>query len=257
MKSWVLVFSFLFACHFLYGQITLQGTIDNETDVEGIHVLNTSSRYNTVTNENGNFSIKVSKVDTLFVSSVKYQPKQVVITQEIFEKEILIITLEELVNELDEVVLGPNLTGNIETDLKKIKTKDAINFDDVGIPGFKGVPEEKIPTVIGQTIGPTHVNIEALYKHLSGYYKKLKTRRKWEAQNQDASKILNFYTHQFFVEAYDIPENRLYDFMLFCIETSTLQKDFKKENYTSVIAIFDKKSKAYNSRLEDLEYKKE
>lgn len=244
-------------CHFLHGQITLQGTIDNTTDVEGIHVLNTSSRYNTVTNKNGNFSIKVAILDTLFISSVKYQPKQVVITKEIFEKEILIITLDELINELDEVVLGPNLTGNIEADLKKIKTEDAINFDDVGIPGFKGVPQEKIPTVIGQTIGPTHVNIEALYKHLSGYYKKLRMQRKWEAQNQDASKILNFYTHQFFVDAYKIPENRLYDFMLFCIETSTLQKDFKKENYTSVIVIFDEKSKAYNLRLENLESKKE
>jgi hypothetical protein len=113
-------------CHFLHGQITLQGTIDNTTDVEGIHVLNTSSRYNTITNKNGNFSIKVAILDTLFISSVKYQPKQVVITKEIFEKEILIITLDELINELDEVVLGPNLTGNIEADLKKIKTEDAI-----------------------------------------------------------------------------------------------------------------------------------
>ncbi|MCH2489522.1 MAG: carboxypeptidase-like regulatory domain-containing protein [Flavobacteriales bacterium] len=229
----------------------IQGTITNESEVEGIHILNTTSRYNTVTNAYGNFSIEVNLNDTLLISSVKYMPEKVVITDSIYKNGILTIELRELINELDEVFLRPRLTGNLETDLKNIKTEKPINFDDVGIPGFKGKPEEKIVPIVPSLGTFTTVDLEAMYKHISGYYKKLKIKRKWEAQNTDAAKIINFYTRNFFFEAYNIPEGRLYDFMLFCIETSSLQRDFKKENYNAVLAIFSEKSEIYVNRLSE------
>ncbi|MFC7357674.1 carboxypeptidase-like regulatory domain-containing protein [Jejudonia soesokkakensis] len=233
----------------------LEGKITNEFEVEGIHILNTTSRINTVTNTEGIFSIQVKLGDTLFVSSVKYIPQKVAITAEIYNSTSLEIQLEEIVNELDEVFLGPNLTGNIEQDLKNIKTEKAFNFDDVGIPGFKGKPEEKIVPVV-PTIGlVTAVDIEALYKHISGYYKKLRIQRKWEGQHTDAIRIINFYTAAFFTEAYQIPENRTYDFMIYCIETTELQKNFKNENFAGVLSVFDDKSKEYRSRLEFSEEK--
>ncbi len=85
---------------------SLQGKITNDTDIEGIHVLNTSSRFNTITNENGHFSIQVKPLDTLLFSSIKYMPEKVVVTDAIFEKGIITIKLTELVNELDEVFLA-------------------------------------------------------------------------------------------------------------------------------------------------------
>jgi hypothetical protein len=96
----------------------------------------------------------------------------------------------------------------------------------------------------------TAVDIEAMYKHISGYYKKLRVQRKWEGQHGDANRIISFYTIAFFTEAYKIPENRIYDFMIFCIETTELQSDFKNENYAGVLAVFTEKSKEYRSRLE-------
>ena len=234
----------------------LQGTITNKIDVEGIHVMNISSRYNTVTGAHGNFSIAVKEKDTLLFSSVNYVPKKIAISSEIIEKGILILALDELINELDEVYLGPNLTGNLETDLKNIKTEKPIDFDDVGIPGFKGEPEEKIPDLVGQVITPLSVDVEGLYKYISGYYKKLKIKRKWEAENNTVATIINFYTPAFFEEAYQIPENRLYDFMLFCIETSEIQSHFKKENFVQVIFIFEEKGKEYAERLKAYESEK-
>ncbi|MCB0453594.1 MAG: carboxypeptidase-like regulatory domain-containing protein, partial [Aequorivita sp.] len=156
-------------------QKSLQGKITNEADIEGIHVMNLASRFNTITDENGHFSINVKPLDTLLFSSIKYIPEKVVVTEAIFEKGIITVMLSELVNELDEVFLKPNLSGNIAADLKKIKTEKPINFDDVGIPGFKGEPKEKIvPMYFAVT--PLSINLEALYKHISGYYKDLKTR---------------------------------------------------------------------------------
>lgn len=54
----------------------IQGAISNKTDVEGIHVMNLTSRYNTVTGVHGNFSIAVKEQDTLLFSSVSYVPKK-------------------------------------------------------------------------------------------------------------------------------------------------------------------------------------
>lgn len=234
----------------------IQGTITNKAEVEGIHIMNLSSRINTVSGVHGNFSIAVKEQDTLLFSSVHYIPKKITISSEIVEKGILILALETLVNELDEVYLGPNLTGNLETDLKTIKTEKQIDFDDVGIPGFKGEQEEKIPKLVGQVITPLSLDVEGLYKHISGYYKKLKTQRKWEAENNTIASIINYYSVSFFVDAYQIPEERLYDFLLFCTETSSIQSFFESKNYVKVLAVFDEKGPEYAKRLQITEFEK-
>ncbi|WP_339702378.1 hypothetical protein [uncultured Marixanthomonas sp.] len=250
----LLVFCIILIAECVAQREQIQGAISNKTDVEGIHVMNLTSRYNTITGVHGNFSIAVKEQDTLLFSSVNYVPKKVAISAEIIEKSILIVILDELVNELDEVVLGPNLTGNLESDLKSIKTKKQINFYDVGIPGFRGEPEEKIVPLFVAAF-PTQVDLEALYKHIGGYYKKLKIRRKWEGQNNTVAKVINYYTSAFFEEAYNIPEDRLYDFLLFCMETSLLERDFKKENYVLVLNIFEEKGIEYTKRLQETKTK--
>lgn len=231
----------------------LYGKITNTEDVEGIHIMNKTTRYNSVTDQNGNFSIVVRKNDTLYISSVHYVPDRIVITEDIYDKGLLILTLEELVNELNEVVLGPNLTGNIATDLKNIKTEKPINFDDVGIPGFKGIPEEKIVPMVPYLGLATAVDLEAMYKHLSGYYRKLKLKRKWEGENRSVAKIINYYSSSFFEEAYAIPKDSLYDFLLYCIETTDLKKNYEIENYAGVLEIFKMKGEEYVARLSEKE----
>lgn len=235
---------------FCIGQsVKIHGKITNTKDVEGIHVLNKTSRYNAITDQNGEFFINVRKQDTLVFSSINYSVNSVVVSEEIYTKQYVVVTLEEVINELDEVFIGPNLTGNLSTDIKNIKTEDQVNFDDVGIPGFKGEPEEKIAPAV-PTI-PLAVNLEALYKHLSGYYRKLRLQREWESQNNTVAQIINLYGFAFFEEAYQIPSERLYDFLLYCIETSTLLEDFNDEKYAEVIAVFSEKHETYLIRLSE------
>jgi len=247
------LFFLLVAIHTFGQQKNISGKITNDKEVEGIHILNTTSRYNAITDQNGNFSITVNKKDTLLFSSVNFFPEKIVITEEIIENGIITITLKELLNELDEVFLGHQLSGNIQKDLENINTKKPFNFDDVGIPGFKGKPEEKIVPIVPYLGLATAVDLEAMYKHLSGYYKKLRLKRKWDGQNNTTSHIINFYTPTFFYEAFKIPENRLYDFILFCIETTSLQDDYDRENFVSVLQIFKTKSAEYLLRIEKKE----
>lgn len=233
-------------------QIDLQGKITNYFDVEGIHILNKTSKYNTVTNELGEFTIRVQLLDTIVFSSIKYEIKELIITDDVYLQKLIEIKLKELVNELDEVMIGNTLTGNLATDLKNIKVEETFNFDDVGIPGFKGKPQEKIVPLAAAAF-PLSVNIEALYKHIGGYYKKLKIKRKWTNHNTTVAHIIDYYGFIFFQDAYNIPNNRLYDFLLFCIETTTLNSDFNRQNFAGVLEIFNQKSKLYVSRLKGLE----
>tara|TARA_B100000809_G_scaffold266907_1_gene332813 strand:+ start:2285 stop:3055 length:771 start_codon:yes stop_codon:yes gene_type:complete len=233
-------------------QINLHVKITNDFDVEGIHILNKTSKYNTVTNEFGEFVIKVQLLDTIVFSSIKYEIKELIITDDIYNKKSINIKLNELVNELDEVIIGNTLTGNLSTDLKNIKVEETFNFDDVGIPGFKGIPQEKIVPLAAAAF-PLSLNIEALYKHIGGYYKKLKIKRKWTNENTTVVNIIDYYGFSFFEDAYSIPSNRLYDFILFCIETTTLNSDFNRQNFAGVLEIFNQKSKLYVSRIKLIE----
>ena len=229
-------------------QIDLEGKVTNAFDIEGIHILNKTSKYNTVTNEFGEFVIRIQVQDTIIFSSIKYQIKELIITEDIYHKKKININLNELVNELDEDLIGNTLTGDLFTDLKNIKVEETFNFDNVGIPGFKGEPEEKIVPLAAAAF-PLNVNIEALYKHIGGYYKKLKIQRKWTNENLTVVEIMDYYGFNFFEDAYRIPNNKLYDFLLFCIETTTLNSDYNRQNFAGVLQIFNEKSKIYVPRI--------
>jgi len=234
-------------------QVTLQGKITNSFDVDGIHVLNETSKLNAVTNHIGEFKIAVTKGDTLLFSSVKYHLQQLLITEEIYNQKRMFVTLEEMINELKEVVLGNTLTGNLGYDISNINAEETFNFDDVGIPGFKGEPKEKI-VPLAMAAFPTNVNLEALYKHTSGYYKTLRKKRKWTTENITVAQIIDYYGYLFFKDAYNLPQNRIYNFLLFCIETSSLQTDFKRQNFAGVLDIFKVKSELFLSRISNLKH---
>ena len=244
--------SLLFLCFFTSTTaqiILLEGRVTNPDEVENIHVLNTTSRYNAITDQEGKFVIEAKRYDTLVFSGIKYFSKKVVVTDYMYAQKYLTVSLIILLNELDEVFLGNTLSGDLLKDVEAINTNKDFNFDDVGIPGFKGKPQEKIPDLLGQVITPLYVDVEALYKHITGYYKTLKKMRKWRSEDYIATEILTYYTASFFLDAYGIPENRTYHFIMLCLETSDIEKDFKIKNYNGVLTTFKEKFPDYVYQL--------
>ena len=243
-----LLLSLLFFSTIMFSQEEIRGKILNTENIEGIHVLNKNEQKFTVTNEKGEFFIEAKLNDTIYLNSIVYQLQQFVVTEEIIKRKYIAITLEEEVNELDEVVVGNKLTGNINEDLKQVTIKDTINFSDVGIPGFEGVPEEKIVPVI-PAIGPLAVvvDIEALYKHASGYYKSLRLGRKWDKQDKTIIKVYDYYGHDFFIETYNIDEEKMYEFLLACVEEPGFVNDFNKGIHELVLKVFEAKSENFKA----------
>ena len=125
---------------------TLIGEVINDTiDVSGIHVINGSSGGKSITDKKGFFKVGVRKNDSIYFTSVQIKTQMIIIEEPIFQSDSIRIYLEPLVNELESVTVTPyNLSGDLMSDIKKIKEKEVFNFDDAGVPGFKGERKEKI-----------------------------------------------------------------------------------------------------------------
>ena len=100
-----------------------------------VHIMNTSAGNATISDEEGEFSIDVTLGDTLLFSAVQYKRKSLVISASILESKIAFITLEEFVNELDEVVVRPyNLSGDLIRDMQQMKIDAVVTASTLGLP---------------------------------------------------------------------------------------------------------------------------
>jgi hypothetical protein len=80
------------------------------TNVIAANVINNSAQINTITDDTGEFEIPVALGDEVIFSSLQYRIRAVVITEEILNRQRLIVSVNENVNELNEIVVTPENT---------------------------------------------------------------------------------------------------------------------------------------------------
>jgi len=131
--------------------------------------------------------------------------------------------------------------------MKKIEEKEVFNFDDAGIPGFKGERKEKIVydnsssilvSVILLPLMP--LDIDAVYKQLSGYYKTLRSARQLESRSGAAADIIQFYGVDFFIDNYELQIDNVYEFVLGSMENYDIERDFRNSRHSLVLNSFKK-----------------
>ncbi len=138
MQKQILIFFFLMVSLCAISQeitrIEVAGKVVVETnDKEGITVYNTSSNKGTITDENGNFKLKVALNDVVVFGALQFQDFTVIIDTRVLDSKRLTVFLVEEVNKLDEVLVLPyDLTGNLNADVESSRTfnvdMDAIYF---------------------------------------------------------------------------------------------------------------------------------
>ncbi len=247
-----IIYFVIFSASSIYGQQfrLLQGKVSNDyLSLSGIHVVNTSRMNAVITDSEGFFEISVKIGERLKFSGVQYKTKDLLISKNIFDSKFVTVYLETFVNELDEVVLKPNnLSGNLSSDLANVNISKRVNFDDFGIPGYKGEREEKIPSIqqMALSLALVQVDVEAVYKYVSGYYRKLKLKRKQDKEFQIMLKIIQFYGLYFFSENFNLEPQQVYDFVLGCKENTSLLLLFNQNRHGEVIKTFSEYHKKYN-----------
>jgi hypothetical protein len=221
--------------------------ISDSLNLSGIHIVNKSSGAKSITNQNGLFTIGVKKNDTIIISSIQIKPHIIVINPKVFDQDLVKVYVEPFINQLENVVVKPHdLSGNLLNDMKDSGVKNSINFDDVGVPGFKGERAERIVykndaqillNVLLLPIRP--LNIEGVYKKLSGYYDDLKKTRILDKQFNAVFQAIEFYGVAFFMKNYNLEEDEVYEFVLGAMENSDIEENFRSSNHSLVLNSFN------------------
>lgn len=224
------------------GRRLLMGkVIYKNVNVANEYVINSTTEKATVTNDDGEFSIEVKEGDELVFTAVNYQYKLVTVTPEILEKNRLIVTVNEKVTELDEVVITPD---------------DPERFLKVKNEEFKGYEyeidrESEVENVAiaqqdrGMQDGINFVNIfRAIFKSPEITPD--------EGPKLKVSEVLRqVYDDRFFVADLNIPQDKIDAFLFYCDDQMPATTLLKKENEFQLIDSLVNHSKTFLASLDE------
>ena len=235
----------------------LNGQLFAEDDVEGIHILNKTANKFAISKSDGSFKILAKLQDTLVVTSIKYETKEVIVNQSQEQLGTISIRLTELVTALDKVIVGKILTGSLQSDLENSDAKTDINFYDLSIPGNTKLPltqnERKLHDAdagswgyIGFGFG---VNFHKLLNQISGRTKKLKSIVELDDRDKCINRLRIDYESIIF-EKDSLPENLKNEYFLFSQEDENFLKLCEEKNEIKLLEFLQQKLKVYRENRE-------
>jgi len=232
------------------------GKVTSKSDVENIHVINSTAQEFSVTDKNGEFKIPVKLRDTIVFSSIQYKLKEVIVTRQMIENKAVLVKLDEQINVLDEVVVGKILTGNLLNDINNMDGDGPINFYDVGIPGYTGKiatqTERRLSEASGfkPNLGSSgfglggSVGFTPIINAITGRTKKLKNRVKLEEKTVLMERIKRKLSKDFFASN-PLEEDLRMDFFYFCSDDVNFLKSCKNASDFKVLLFLRMKYKQY------------
>ena len=209
-----------------------------DSNVISANVVNNTSQEATITNEDGEFEIKVKLNDRLIFSSVQYQIRSLVINKEILQKSRIVIDVNEKVRELDEVVVGPENTEKF-LDLKEEEFKKIdYSFD-------KSTKIENQILKAGRF--NNGLNFISLYKAIAK--SNSKEVKPTSFSYKPSNLIREVYDDNFFITNLGIPKENISEFLLFCDEKFPSKFLLKKSNEFQLIDFLVKQSDKFRKTL--------
>lgn len=236
---------FLFFSTFIYAQNTISGNVVSESDfvLQNVIVVNVKTGNKTLTNNDGNFSIKADVNDELrFIKENFERGSKVLHNSDFFTP--LSIQLVRVPTEIEEVKVAVKPTGDLGKDINRLKvdhSKETLQKE-IGLPQPKGIQREKVPKSLPLAIAT--LNIDAIYKLTSGTARKMKTLYKYEDMQRNINWITEHNGDEYFTQR-GIPKEKISEFLEFSIliepkiiqniKMNSLSKvNFELENTTDI-----------------------
>ena len=230
-----------------YAQLQpLRGNVIANDDVEGIHILNKTSVKYTVTDSDGTFQIPAQINDTLTISSLKYNIKEIVVTQLVLKQNNLKVYLTERITQLDEVVVGKILTGSLSSDINNLDVETPINFYDLGIPGYTGkhktLGERKLAEA---TTGGGLIPLFPLLNAITGRTKQLKKQLQAERDLRCMERLKSEYANIIFDED-ETSKKVINQFFYYIIDSEKFRRNCYETNQLNKISFLQTELKSFN-----------
>ena len=243
MKNTVFLWFLLLLSVLVFGQERkpiIGQLLYKNTKVVAANVVNNTAQINTITDSDGMFEIDVAIGDEIIFSSVQYQIRAVKVTPEIMKKNRMVVSVEENIRELREVV---------------VTTEDVERFLDLKEEEFKGFDYErdKSSKLVNRAVrdqvltnGLDFVNIAKLFaKAFAGKTQEEKLRMK-------PSEVLPLvFEDSFFVNDLQLKNDEVIGFLDYIdgqMKTSAL---LKKEKQFQLIDYLINMSEKYKASKED------
>ena len=209
-------------------------------NVVAANVVNNTAQLNTITDAEGAFEIPVALGDEVVFSSVQYLIRTVEITPEILKKNRLIITVNEKINALEEVVVTPENTEKF-LDLKEEE------FESYDYNKDKSTKLEN--TIVTQGQLRNGLNIINIAKLIA---KAVSSKSLEEKQKLKPSEILTYvFSDEFFVNDLALKNDQVTGFLEHIDKNLPSQQLLKTGQQFQLIDYLISESQKYIDKLND------
>ena len=207
-------------------------------NVIAANVVNNTAQLNTITDGEGGFEIPVALGDEVVFSSVQYLIRTVEITPEILKKNRLIITVNEKINALEEVVVTPD---NVEKFLD-LKEEEFEGYD------YNRDKSTKLEnTIVTQGQLRNGLNIINIAKLIA---KAVSNKTQQEKQKIKPSEILTYvFSDEFFNKDLSLKNDEVTGFLEYIDENLPSQKLLKTGQQFQLIDYLISESQNYRDKL--------
>ena len=240
MKFKLLIFFLVFqVLAFAQDRVSIKGRlIYRNINVVAANVVNITAQINTITNGEGAFEIPVKNGDEVVFSSVQYMIRTVKITPEIIQKNRLIITINEKINALEEVVVTPD---------------DAEKFLDLKEEEFKGFDYDRDKStrlensIVRQGQLKNGINLINVAKLIA---KLVSNKTEEEKRNLKPSEVLSYvFDKSFFISDLELRDDQIVGFLEHIDNNLPSQKLLNQSQQFQLIDYLILQSKKYRSKF--------
>lgn len=238
------LFYFLFFCALTYGQekkkLITGKVFFNEEAISDVHIVNKNSNQGSISNDFGLFEIPIFIGDVLEFSHINLKNKELVITREILDQEILTINLEGKTYQLEEITLEkPRSIFYVDPEIMPPPT---VNAKTLNLP-YANVKAQKDYAVVKFRSGGV-VSLDNLFNALNGNNKRRKELQKISYEDVILSKIRKHFTDDFFITDLNIEQKNINPFLNYCFKKNIINH-YNKEELIKLTRILMSESKTF------------
>ena len=225
----------------LYAQdrIPIKGKlIYRNVNVVAANVVNINAQINTITDGEGEFEIPVKVGDEIIFSSVQYMIRTVKINPDIIQKNRLVITVNEKINALEEVIITPDDTEKF-LDLKEEEFK--------GYDYLRDKSTRLENTIVRQGQLNNGINVINILKLIT---KIINSKTEEEKRNLKPSEVLKYvFEIDFFKRDLELTDDQIIGFLEYIDDNLPSQKLLNQSKQFQLIDYLILESKKYRNKF--------
>ncbi len=203
-----------------------------------VHIINKKLALGTISNKNGTFEILAEVNNSLLISHLNLEYKEITITQENIKAKNIVIYVDSKTHMLDEVVLEKR-KGIFEIDSDIITNTPIVNAKTLKLPyaNIKPKSDKTVKIESGITIG-----ITGLVNALNGNNKRKKLLKKLKVEDKNITNIRKHFTDSFFIKQLKIKEEHINSFLESCVSKGIFNL-YQKNKVLELTAVLIENSK--------------